>query len=138
MIRFFVEDIEFKVPFPQKIRQWLKAVATTEGYELNEINYIFCSDEYLYQINVEYLDHHTYTDIITFDNSEAEKELIGDIYVSVERVTENAAALGGLFFDEFSRVLVHGILHLCGYYDESDEEELQMRKLEDHYLTLRK
>lgn len=139
MIRFFTEDVEFAVPFPQKTRKWLKVVAEAEGTSVAELNYIFCSDEYLHQINVEYLDHDTYTDIITFDNSEDENTgLAGDIFVSVERVTDNARSLGIPFVDELARVLVHGILHLCGYKDKSDEEEKAMRERESHYLLLRK
>ncbi len=137
MIRYFIEDVEFKVPFPQKIRRWLNAVAVAEGYQIQELSYVFCSDEYLHKINVEYLDHDTYTDIITFDNSESEDLLSGDIFVSVERVEDNARSLHTLFYDELCRVLVHGVLHLSGYLDETDEEEAEMRRLESHYLALR-
>ncbi|MDR6193139.1 rRNA maturation RNase YbeY [Siphonobacter sp. SORGH_AS_0500] len=137
MIRYFIEDVEFKVPFPQKTRRWLNTVALAEGFKIHELNYIFCSDEYLHKINIEYLDHDTYTDIITFDNSEEESLLSGDIFVSVERVEDNARSLNTLFYDELCRVLVHGVLHLSGYLDKTDEEEAEMRRLESHYLALR-
>ena len=123
MIRYFVEDVEFQVPFPQKTRRWLNTVALAEGFQIAELNYIFCSDEYLHKINVEYLEHDTYTDIITFDNSEEEKIISGDIFVSVERVEDNARSLNVIFQDELARVMVHGVLHLAGYLDETDEEE---------------
>ncbi|WP_420155280.1 rRNA maturation RNase YbeY [Siphonobacter sp.] len=137
MIRYFVEDVEFQVPFPQKTRRWLNTVALAEGFQIAELNYIFCSDEYLHKINVEYLEHDTYTDIITFDNSEEEKVISGDIFVSVERVEDNARSLNVIFQDELARVMVHGVLHLAGYLDETDEEEENMRRLESHYLLTR-
>ncbi|OZI07207.1 rRNA maturation RNase YbeY [Siphonobacter sp. BAB-5385] len=137
MIRYFVEDVEFQVPFPQKTRRWLNTVALAEGFQIAELNYIFCSDEYLHKINVEYLEHDTYTDIITFDNSEEEKIISGDIFVSVERVEDNARSLNVIFQDELARVMVHGVLHLAGYLDETDEEEENMRRLESHYLLTR-
>lgn len=137
MIRYFIEDVEFQVPFPQKTRRWLNTVALAEGFQIAELNYIFCSDEYLHKINVEYLEHDTYTDIITFDNSEEEKIISGDIFVSVERVEDNARSLNVIFQDELARVMVHGILHLAGYLDETDEEEENMRRLETHYLLTR-
>lgn len=137
MIRYFVEDVEFQVPFPQKTRRWLNTVALAEGFQIAELNYIFCSDEYLHKINVEYLEHDTYTDIITFDNSEEEKIISGDIFVSVERVEDNARSLNVIFQDELARVMVHGVLHLAGYLDQTDEEEENMRRLESHYLLTR-
>lgn len=137
MIRYFVEDVEFQVPFPQKTRRWLNTVALAEGFQIAELNYIFCSDEYLHKINVEYLEHDTYTDIITFDNSEEEKIISGDIFISVERVEDNARSLNVIFQDELARVMVHGVLHLAGYLDETDEEEENMRRLESHYLLTR-
>jgi rRNA maturation RNase YbeY len=93
---------------------------------MGNLNYIFCSDNYLHQINVEYLDHDTLTDIITFDNSEEEETIEGDIFVSVERVEDNAKDLNVQFDDEILRVLAHGLLHLCGYDDHTDEEEAEM------------
>lgn len=136
MINFHTESIDFKVTNPIKTKRWLKSVIEAEGFELSEINYIFCNDEYLHKINVEYLDHDTLTDIITFDNSEDENLIEGDIFVSIERITDNAKDFGTAFEQEFRRVVVHGILHLCGYYDKTDEDEKQMRAKEDHYIGL--
>lgn len=136
MINFHSESIDFKVTNPIKTKRWLKSVIEAEGFELNEINYIFCNDEYLHKINVEYLDHDTLTDIITFDNSEEETLIEGDIFVSIERITDNAQDFKTSFEHEFRRVIVHGILHLCGYYDKTDEDEKQMRTKEDHYISL--
>lgn len=136
MINFHLEDIEIKIQQKLKIKSWLKSVIESEGFKLGDVNYVFCSDDYLLQINVEYLDHDFLTDIITFDNSE-EKELIeGDIFISVERVKDNARTFEVSFEYELKRVLVHGILHLCGYLDKTDEEEKLMRSKENHYLQL--
>jgi ssRNA-specific RNase YbeY (16S rRNA maturation enzyme) len=89
-IHFFSEEIKFQLPQKIKRKNWLKEIADSEGFQITELNYIFCSDEYLYQINVDYLSHHTYTDIITFDNSEDENRIEGDIFISIDRVRENA------------------------------------------------
>ncbi len=136
MINFHKEDIDFKAKNILKIKQWLKNVIISEGFQLAEINYIFCTDEYLHKINLEYLDHDTYTDIITFDNSEEEKLIEGDIFVSIERVKENAQTFKTDFNHELNRVLVHGVLHLCGFLDKSDEDEKMMRIKEGFYLNL--
>ncbi|MDZ7933691.1 MAG: rRNA maturation RNase YbeY [Emticicia sp.] len=136
MINFHSESIDFKVTNPIKTRRWLKSVIEAEGFKLGEINYVFCNDEYLHKINLEYLDHDTLTDIITFDNSEDENLIEGDIFVSIERITENAKDFNTTFEQEFKRVVVHGVLHLCGYYDKTDEDEKQMRTKEDHYINL--
>ena len=101
-----------------------------------EINYIFCNDEYLHKINVEYLDHDTLTDIITFDNSEEDELIEGDIFVSVERIIDNCKDFNTTFEQEFRRVIVHGLLQLCGYFDKTDEDEKQMRAKEDYYIRL--
>ncbi|MEA5258610.1 rRNA maturation RNase YbeY [Arcicella aquatica] len=136
MIVFFNEDIDFKFSQKNQLKAWLKKVAELEGFKVGDLNYIFCSDEYLHKINVEYLDHDTYTDIITFDNSEEEEMIEGDIFVSIERVKENSQELKTEFLDEFKRVLVHGLLHLCGYDDHSDEDEAQMREIESKYILI--
>ena len=135
MIYFFQEDVSFKIPTPLKTKRWLKAVVEAEGAQLNHLNYIFCSDEYLLNVNREYLDHDYYTDIITFDTSdEGEDTIEGDIFVSIDRVKENAQTLNKAFEEEFRRVLVHGVLHLIGFDDTTDELEAEMRKKEDDYL----
>lgn len=136
MINFHKEDIEFKIPSPIKTKRWLKNVIEVEGFQLSEINYIFCNDKYLHKINLEYLDHDTLTDIITFDNSEDEKLIEGDIFVSIDRIIDNSKDFKTSLEQEFKRVLVHGILHLCGYFDKTDEDEKQMRAKEDYYLNL--
>jgi probable rRNA maturation factor len=135
MIHFFNEDVDFKVPNPRKTKTWLKGIINSEGYELNQLNYVFCSDEYLLNINRQYLDHDFYTDIITFDSSENKGIVEGDIFISIERVQENANDLNKTFEDELRRVLAHGILHLVGYDDIEDEQELEMRAKEDFYLS---
>ncbi|WP_254563137.1 rRNA maturation RNase YbeY [Dyadobacter diqingensis] len=134
MLKFFSEEIDFKLPFPLKTSKWIKTISKSEGYDLGDLNYIFCSDEYLLEINKQYLDHDYYTDIITFDNSEEEGKIEGDIYVSVDRVKENAEEFGADFETEMRRVLIHGLLHLMDYTDTSDELKTQMRAKEDECL----
>jgi probable rRNA maturation factor len=136
MIVFFNEDINFKFQGKNKFKSWLKKVADKEGFSINNLNYIFCSDEYLHKINLEYLDHDTYTDIITFDNSEAESTIEGDIFISIERVRENSKTLNTVFEEEVKRVIVHGLLHLCGYDDHTLEDKVEMRSLESKYILV--
>jgi probable rRNA maturation factor len=136
MIVFFNEDINFKFQGKNKFKSWLKKVADKEGFSINNLNYIFCSDEYLHKINLEYLDHDTYTDIITFDNSELESIIEGDIFISIERVQENSQTLKTVFEEEVKRVVVHGLLHLCGYDDHSPEDKAEMRRLESEYILV--
>ena len=130
MINFFNEDIDFKLQQKNNYKSWLKKVADKEGFKVKDLNYIFCSDVYLHKINVDYLDHDTFTDIITFDNSEDEITIEGDIFVSIERVRENSYTLKTVFDEELKRVIVHGLLHLCGYDDHSVEDKAEMRRLE--------
>ncbi len=136
MLKFFSEEIVFKHPQPQKTSKWIKTISESEGYKVGDINYIFCSDDYLLEINKEYLQHDYYTDIITFDNSEEEGKLEGDIFVSVDRVKDNAVTLGVDFETELRRVIIHGLLHLIGYEDTSDDLKKQMREKEDACLLL--
>ena len=136
MINFFNEDIDFKLKGKNNFKAWLKKVAEKEGFRINDLNYIFCSDQYLHKINLEYLDHDTYTDIITFDNSEEEKIIEGDIFVSIERIRENSSILNTLLEEEIKRVIVHGLLHLCGYNDYSIEDKEKMRRLESEYILI--
>ncbi|GAB4037667.1 rRNA maturation RNase YbeY [Spirosoma gilvum] len=135
MIRFFNEDVPYKLPQKQTVRQWLKQQAEREGFAVGDLNYIFCSDEYVLQVNRDYLQHDYYTDIITFDQSEEEDKLEGDIFISVDRVADNAAQLGIAAEQEMRRVLAHGLLHLCGYGDKGTEEEAQMRQKEEEWLN---
>ncbi|MGN7890471.1 rRNA maturation RNase YbeY [Dyadobacter endophyticus] len=136
MVSFFSEDIDFKVVNPLKTKKWIKNASFSEGYEVSQLNYIFCSDEYLLEINKQYLDHDYFTDIITFDNSEEDKELEGDIYISVDRVRDNAETFHTDFDSEMRRVLIHGLLHLVGYEDSSEALKTAMRAKEDEYLRL--
>ena len=136
MIIFFNEDVNFKFQGKNNFKAWLKRVATRECFKVKDLNYIFCSDEYLHKINVDYLDHDSFTDIITFDNSEDESTIEGDIFVSIERVRENSQTLNTVFDEELKRVIVHGLLHLCGYNDHSAEEKAEMRRLESEYISI--
>jgi rRNA maturation RNase YbeY len=135
-VHFFSEDVPFELPEKLRRKRWLKELAVQSGFRIKELNYIFCSDEYLYQMNVDYLNHDTYTDIITFDNSEKTGELEGDIFVSVDRVRENAITLKVEEGTELTRVLAHGLLHLMGYKDKSKEEASLMRSKEEDAIEL--
>ncbi|WP_225000093.1 rRNA maturation RNase YbeY [Cesiribacter sp. SM1] len=136
VINFFEEDIQFKLPQKTKIRTWIKNVVKTEGADISEINYIFCSDPYLKQVNIDYLQHDYFTDIITFDNSDQEEILEGDIFISIDRIRENSTDFSSSFDQELRRVIIHGVLHLLGYRDKSADEQTQMRQKEDQYLSL--
>ena len=135
-VHFFSEDIDFELPEKLRRRRWLKQLAAEAGFRIKELNYVFCSDEYLYQMNVDYLNHDTYTDIITFDNSEKAKELEGDIFISVDRVRENAKSVEVEEELELTRVLAHGLLHLMGYKDKAKEEASLMRSKEEEAIEL--
>src|SRR5690606_17448516 len=114
-INFFQEDIRYNLPKKLAIKRWLKQLATSEGYKITTLNYIFCSDEYLHHINREYLNHDTFTDIITFDNSDDKSTIEGDIFISVDRARENSQSQNNNFENEIKRLLCHGLLHLLGY-----------------------
>ena len=135
-IRFFFEDIAAADISESKLKPWIIQTIQREGYQLEELNYIFCSDPYLLNINKNYLDHDYYTDIITFNNAESESEIEADIFVSWERVAENAKNLKTPFITELRRVIIHGILHLMGYNDHDEEEKQEMRKKEEACLSL--
>ena len=129
-------EIDFELKNSEEVKSWISKVILEENCNEGDINYIFCSDEYLHKINVKFLNHDTLTDIISFDYSLG-KELHGDIYISVDRVTENASDYGTNFIDELDRVIIHGILHYCGYKDKTNDDELLMRSKEDYYLSIR-
>jgi probable rRNA maturation factor len=137
-VNFFVEDIPFELANPITVSRWIQKVVKAEKYSLENLNYIFCSDEYLRQINIEYLNHKTFTDIITFSTSDQQGTIEGDIFISIERVRENSEKFGQEFRDELHRVIVHGALHLLGYGDKTPDEKVRMRQKEDAYLSLRK
>ncbi|WP_160139100.1 rRNA maturation RNase YbeY [Chryseobacterium sp. c4a] len=132
MIQFFYENLPESVDTNYK--QWLEDLILSEGKKLGEINYIFCDDEYLLKINQDYLQHDYYTDIITFDYVKG-KTISAEIFVSLQRISDNASTLSRDYEDELRRVLAHGILHLIGYKDKTEEEEKEMRRMEDLYLT---
>ncbi|HMP99692.1 MAG TPA: rRNA maturation RNase YbeY [Cyclobacteriaceae bacterium] len=137
-INYFTEDLAFQLPQKQKTRRWIAFVIEKEGFQLAEINFIFCSDQYLHSINKAHLNHDTLTDIITFPYSAKGEALIADIFISITRVKENALALGESFSDEINRVMIHGVLHLMGYKDKSAAQKAEMRKKESACLSLRK
>ena len=134
MISFNYET-EFSWNEEDKISSWVSNVIISEGFKVGDINYIFCDDDYLHKINVEFLNHDTLTDIISFDYSVG-KILQGDIFISIERVKENASDFKVSFLEELHRVLVHGVLHYCGYKDKTDDDAKIMRQKEDLYIAL--
>lgn len=136
MITFETQDITFKLNESRLIARWLEFIITARGCYLDEITYIFCSDEYLYDMNRRYLNHDTYTDIITFDTSEQLGTLAGDIFISIDRVRENALTYNEPFERELHRVMAHGILHILGYGDKTPEEKKIMRLAEDKCLEV--
>tara|TARA_B110000444_G_scaffold260108_1_gene305965 strand:+ start:921 stop:1343 length:423 start_codon:yes stop_codon:yes gene_type:complete len=131
----FHSECSFLLKDSTSVINWLGGVSTSEGKKIGQLNYIFCDDSYLHKINLEFLKHDTYTDIITFDDSLGD-ELIADIYISIERVEENASIYSVSFQNELYRVIVHGLLHLCGYTDKTDQALDQMRGKEDKYLAV--
>ncbi|NEU09123.1 rRNA maturation RNase YbeY [Flavihumibacter sp. R14] len=136
-IHFFSEDIEFTLKQKLLVRSWIKDTILAEGYRLSELNYIFSSDNYLLELNKQYLNHDTYTDIITFDNSETPKLITGDIFISIDRVRENSSKFSVNEWDELHRVMIHGALHLLGYPDKGAVAKKLMTSRENHYLSLR-
>jgi rRNA maturation RNase YbeY len=132
MINFNYET-EFSLRSEESISTWIADVIMTEGYKLEEINYVFCDDAYLYNLNVEFLKHDTLTDIISFDYSVG-KIIQGDIFISIERVADNAKDFKVSFMEELHRVIIHGVLHYCGYKDKTEKEVKVMRNKENHYL----
>lgn len=136
-IRFFYEQIDFKIKNPRKTIQWIKKSVKNERSLIGEINYIFCCDNYLLRLNQVFLGHKTLTDIITFDYS-AKNLISGEIYISLERVKENSIKFRCDFEEELRRVMIHGVLHLSGYNDKLPAEVSKMRKKEDAYLSLHK
>ncbi len=134
MITFNYET-DFKLDNETLLSKWISQVILSENCNEGELNYIFCNDDYLHKINVEFLNHDTLTDIISFDYSVG-KELHGDIYISIERVADNAQDFNVDFSTELSRVMVHGVLHYCGFKDKSEDEKILMRSKEDEYLKL--
>lgn len=135
MVAFYFEDTDFKLRHKTRIKEWLRLVAESEVFTLGNISVIFCSDNYILDINQKYLQHDYFTDIITFDYSEGGM-ISGDLFISVDSVRENSVEYGTEFEDELHRVIVHGILHLIGYDDHTEDEIKTMRSKEDYYLSL--
>lgn len=136
-VNFFCQDIDFSLKNPRKTKSWILQSIRSEKALCRELNFIFCSDNYLLEINQHYLNHDYFTDIVTFDNSEEEGCLEGDIYISIDRVEENAKTVSTDFDSELHRVMIHGVLHLLGFSDKTKAEKQTMRKKEDAYLSLR-
>lgn len=136
-IRFFTEDCSMVLKNRALLRDWFINTARAEGNCIKELNYVFCSDSYLLEMNQLYLKHDTYTDIITFDNSETDMKVLGDIFISIDRIRENAKNFGVTETDELHRVMIHGLLHLLGYGDKSKTEKAKMTEKENYYLWLR-
>lgn len=134
-ILFFTEETNFRLRDRRKLRNWINASIDREQKVGGSINFIFCSDDYLHQMNIRYLRHDTLTDIITFDYGEGET-VSGDIFISVDRVRENAKHFGVHFVNELHRVMIHGVLHLAGHKDKTAGEKAAMRAREDYYLSL--
>ncbi|QQS29531.1 MAG: rRNA maturation RNase YbeY [Sphingobacteriales bacterium] len=128
--------IQFRLSDRAKLKRWIKTIVENHHKSLGETSFILCSDEYLYQINMEYLQHNTYTDIITFDNSDNPGIIEGDIFISIERVVDNAKKYGVSPDEELRRVVAHGILHLLGFKDKKTEEQALMRQKEEECLLL--
>jgi len=128
--------ILWEVPVNKKVKNWIVKAILNENLKEGEVNYIFCDDNYLSELNIKYLKHNTLTDIISFDYTIG-KIISGDIFISIERVKENAEMFNTKYVDELHRVMIHGVLHYCGYKDKTDEEKTQMRAKEDYYLSLR-
>lgn len=137
-VSFNYDDRTLAVNHKRKIQSFIASIFKGENRKLNRLGYVFCSDDNLLQINRSFLQHDFYTDIITFDLSENREEIIGEVYVSVDRIKDNAKTLKVSFEDEALRVLFHGALHLCGYKDKKKADVAIMRKMEDHYITLYK
>ena len=131
----FNYELDFKLESEHVYADWISKVISSENKDEGDINYIFCDDDYLSELNQQYLDHDTLTDVISFDYSEG-NDLHGDIFISIERVRENATEFNVSFEEELKRVLVHGVLHYCGYKDKSEDDEKLMRQKEEEKMKM--
>jgi len=129
-------EIDFKLNSPDEVSNWISQSIDNEIYKVGDLNYIFCGDDYLSDLNIKYLKHNTLTDIISFDYTMG-KTLGGDVFISIDRVVENASKFGVKLEDELHRVMIHGVLHFCGLKDKTKHEKALMRNKEDYYLSLR-
>jgi rRNA maturation RNase YbeY len=135
-VHFYFEKVGLTLKERGKLKGFINSVIAKEKKNLNNLNYIFCNDNALLEINRKYLDHNFYTDVITFDLSSSRKEILADIYISVDRIRENAKSLKLSLKEELHRVMLHGLLHLCGYNDKTEVQRTLIRKKEDFYLNL--
>ena len=131
----FNSETPFAPKNQNKLAEWISNVILSEGFEVGEINYIFCDDIYLHKINQEFLKHDTYTDIISFDYTLG-KEVGGDIFISIERVLENAEKFNEVFENELHRVMIHGVLHFMGYKDKTKKDKILMRTQENEKISI--
>ena len=134
-IHFFFKDVTVALPGRTRLKVFINRIFKDEGKKLEALNYIFCNDRELLKINKIYLKHDFFTDIVTFDLSESKQDIVGEIYISTERVRENAAVFGATLKKELLRVIFHGALHLCNYTDKSERQKREMRKKEDFYIS---
>lgn len=137
-INFFKEDTRIRLSSKDQLKKWIQTVIIHHKKTTGDINFIFCSDRHLLAMNKNYLNHNTYTDILTFNNSENKNVIEGDIYISIDRVRENSLLFNSLFSEELHRVMIHGILHLLGFRDKSTKEKSIMRQKENECLAWRK
>ncbi len=135
-VSFYSDGINFKIENPSEVSRWVNNSIEAENFSAGEISFVFTTDEKLIEINRQFLDHDTFTDVITFDYSEG-NNISGEIYISIERIRENAVDFSQGEIDELYRVMIHGILHLCGYNDKGSDQKTQMTRKEDYYLSLR-
>ena len=138
-VQFFNHELEFSLAQSNDVSEWIESIVKKHKYNLQNLSIIFTNDEYLLSMNQQHLQHDYYTDIITFDyRDKLDKKVVnGELYISVDRINDNANTLNLPFIDELHRVIIHGVLHLCGFGDKSDEEEIEMRKQENIALALR-
>lgn len=137
-INYFSQKPRIKISNPKKTSSWIRKIIEKEGASLVSINYIFCTDDYLREINIQFLRHKTFTDIITFNYNPTKNEIEGEIYISIDRVRENAKTYKTDFRTELNRVMIHGVLHLLGFNDKTKAEKKAMREKEDACLSLLK
>lgn len=135
-VSFQAADVSFEPTQKSNLRKWIFSTAEFEKKQLGEISFVYCSDNYLLEVNKKYLDHNYYTDIITFPYNEG-NIISGDLLISIDRIKENALELGVIFENELHRVMIHGVLHLMGYNDKTPDQKAQMTEKEDYYLNLR-
>ncbi len=136
-IQFLNEDIKYNIPKKKLLKSWIIDTAKKEGQNIESITFIFTSDNFLYDLNIEYLDHNTLTDIITFQYNNIDSPIQSDVFISIERLKENAKLYKQKLLDEVHRIIIHGTLHLLGYKDKSKTEKEEMTSKEDYYLSLR-